>query len=96
MRTRIGAYNRISLDIQGEALGIARQAQDNLEQATRRNWQIVESYTDNNLSAYKRSVIRPAFEKLLSDLESGRLDGFVAYDIDRLWRQPSDLERVIS
>ncbi|TFD15490.1 recombinase family protein [Cryobacterium sp. TMT1-21] len=95
MNPRIGAYNRISLDVQGEALGVARQQQDNAEQASRRSWQIVESYTDNNLSAYKRAVVRPAFEKLLADLESGYLDGFVAYDIDRLWRQPSDLERVI-
>jgi len=95
MNPRIGAYNRISLDVQGEALGVARQQQDNAEQASRRRWQIVESYTDNNLSAYKRAVVRPAFEKLLVDLESGFLDGFVAYDIDRLWRQPSDLERVI-
>ncbi|MEB0287196.1 recombinase family protein [Cryobacterium sp. 10S3] len=95
MNPRIGAYNRISLDVQGEALGVARQQQDNAEQASRRHWQIVESYTDNNLSAYKRAVVRPAFEKLLTDLESGFLDGFVAYDIDRLWRQPSDLERVI-
>jgi site-specific DNA recombinase len=95
MSPRIGAYARISLDAAGEALGVARQQQDNTDQATRRNWEIIESYTDNNLSAYKRSVVRPAFEKLLSDLESGRLDGFVAYDIDRLWRQPADLERVI-
>lgn len=95
MSSKIGAYSRISLDIQGEALGVARQAQDNQEQAARRGWEIIESYIDNNLSAYKRNVIRPAFEKLLRDLETGQLDGFVAYDIDRLWRQPADLERVI-
>jgi site-specific DNA recombinase len=95
MRPRIGAYARISLDVQGEALGVARQKQDNEDQASRRDWQIIESYIDNNLSAFKRTVVRPGFERLLTDLESGRLDGFVAYDIDRLWRQPSDLERVI-
>ena len=95
MRPRIGAYARISLDTQGEGLGVARQSLDNQTQAERRGWDIVESYTDNNLSAYKRAVVRPGFERLLNALENGVIDGFVAYDIDRLWRQPSDLERVI-
>ena len=95
MRSRIGAYGRISLDSEGEALGVTRQHQDNRKLADLRGWEITDTYTDNNVSAYKRDVVRPEFERLLEDLEAKRIDGFVAYDLDRIARQPSDLERVI-
>lgn len=32
---------------------------------------------------------------MLKDFETGVITGIVAYDLDRLWRQPRDLERVI-
>jgi site-specific DNA recombinase len=95
MNARIGAYGRISLDIDGGALGVARQHEDSRQLAERRGWQIVATYTDNNVSAYKRDVIRPDFERMISDINSGAIDGVVAYDLDRLWRKPSDLERII-
>jgi DNA invertase Pin-like site-specific DNA recombinase len=52
-------------------------------------------YEDNNLSAFKRSVTRKRFEAMVSDLAIGSLRGVLAYDIDRVYRQPRDLERVI-
>ncbi len=52
-------------------------------------------YVDNDVSAFKAKVKRPEFERLLSDLESGALDGVVVYDLDRFARQPRDLERAI-
>jgi site-specific DNA recombinase len=95
MRARIGAYGRISLDAEGQALGVARQHIDNAKLAKARGWEIAATYTDNNVSAYQRRVVRPEFEKLISDLQAGAIDGVVAYDLDRLWRKPSDLERII-
>ncbi|NQX14256.1 recombinase family protein [Microbacteriaceae bacterium VKM Ac-2855] len=95
MSTRIGAHARISLDMEGEGLGVERQHEDNRAVAAARGWEIVEVYTDNSLSAYKKNVVRPEFERLVADLEAGVIDGVVAYDLDRLWRKPSDLERVI-
>ncbi|WP_241976312.1 recombinase family protein [Cryobacterium algoricola] len=95
MRPRIGAYARISLDAAGEALGVARQHKALRRMALKNDWEIVANYTDNNLSAFKRNVVRPEFERLLRDLESGLIDGFITYDLDRLARQQSDLDRVI-
>jgi DNA invertase Pin-like site-specific DNA recombinase len=54
-----------------------------------------EPYVDNDLSAYQRTVVRPAFERLLQDLEHGVIQGIVVHDFDRFTRQPRDLERAI-
>jgi DNA invertase Pin-like site-specific DNA recombinase len=60
-----------------------------------RGWAVAKIYEDNDVSAYKRNVRRPEFELMLSDLADGLVDGVVAYDLDRLARQPKDLERLI-
>lgn len=95
MHARIGAYSRISFDGEGEGLGVARQQSDEGKLADLRQWEIVDHYTDNNVSAFKTTVIRPEFERMLVDLESGRIDGIIAYDLDRIARQPTDLERIV-
>ncbi|WP_405771726.1 recombinase family protein [Streptomyces sp. NBC_01538] len=41
------------------------------------------------------AVVRPEFRRMLGDLLSGRIDGVVFYDTDRLARQPRDLEDLI-
>lgn len=94
MSTRIGSYCRISQDLENEGLGVARQQKDTHRLAEQRGWQIEADYIDNGVSAY-RAVHRPEFERLLSDLRDGHLDGLVVYDLDRLARQPRDLERLI-
>lgn len=95
MKLKIGSYARLSYDRNGEELGVARQHDDNARIADLRGWVIQNTYTDNDLSAYQKKVVRPSFERMLQDLEAGVIDGIVAYDLDRLWRQPRDLERVI-
>lgn len=52
-------------------------------------------YEDNNLSAFKRNVKRKDFERMVKDLAIPAIGGVLAYDIDRVYRQPRDLERVI-
>lgn len=95
MSTKIGAYARISLDGEGEGLGVARQKSDTKKLAALREWVITDTYTDNNISAFKTNVKRPEFERMLEDLSSGVIDGIVAYDLDRVVRQPADLERIV-
>lgn len=92
--TTVGAYVRISDDDEREGLGVARQTKDAVDLARREGWEVVETYADNSISAFKR-VVRPAFERMLVDLGSGKIDGAVVWDIDRLARQPMDLERLI-
>ncbi|GAA4104347.1 recombinase family protein [Streptomyces hundungensis] len=75
-----------------ERKGVLRQREDveSLSGSAPIRW-----YEDNNLSAFKRNVKRPDFEKMIKDLKAGRISGILAYDIDRVYRQPRDLERVI-
>ncbi|MCX5532959.1 recombinase family protein [Streptomyces sp. NBC_00006] len=40
-------------------------------------------------------VVRPEFRRMLADLLTGRIDGVIFYDTDRLVRQPRDLEDLI-
>lgn len=87
-------YLRLSLDPNGDKLAIERQREDCTALAQRHGLEIVE-YVDRDLSAYKRSVRRPAFEQLLTDVATGALDRIIVYRLDRLARQPRDLERVV-
>lgn len=95
--TRVALYLRISEDPNDTRLGIDRQRQDGMAVAERKGWAVVETedYTDNDVSAYRRGVVRPGFENMLRDLSAGLLDGAVVYDLDRLARQPRDLERIL-
>jgi site-specific DNA recombinase len=96
VKYEIGAYARLSYDRNGDPITVETQHDDNRRIAQQRGWSIANFYTDNDLSAYKKGVVRPAFEQMLVDLESGSIQGIIAYDLDRLWRQPVDLERVIN
>ncbi|WP_328412914.1 recombinase family protein [Streptomyces violaceus] len=96
MVVKLGGYARISLDKDGEELGVQRQRHDYRQVAgVRPGWEVARDYIDNDVSAFKRNVVRPEFERLLVDLQSGVIDGVIAYDLDRLARQPRDLERLI-
>ncbi|MGW3323922.1 recombinase family protein [Streptomyces virginiae] len=77
-----------------ERKGVLKQRED-VTQIAEPFGRPVKIYEDNNLSAFKRNVRRPDFENMVKDLEAGKLAGIVGYDIDRIFRQPRDLERVI-
>ena len=49
----------------------------------------------DGLSAWKRGVRRPGWERLLERVSAGESDGIVIWHTDRLFRQPRDLERLI-
>jgi site-specific DNA recombinase len=89
---RAAVYLRMSLDSTGDGLGIERQRVECEQVARVKNWQIVETYTDNSLSASKAKVVRPAYDRLMSDLEQGKFEAVICYDLDRLTRQPRQLE----
>ncbi len=62
--------------------------------AERRGWEIVERFVDDDVSAWSGKH-RPEYERCLAALRSGALDGLVVYDLDRLHRQPRELEEFI-
>jgi site-specific DNA recombinase len=88
-------YARISHDPSGERLGVQRQEADCLEEASRRGWSIAQVYVDDDLSAFNPSKARPEYQRLLTDIQLGSRDGVMIWRLDRLHRQPRELEEFI-
>jgi DNA invertase Pin-like site-specific DNA recombinase len=91
---RAGIYARISSDREADGLGVARQVEDCERLAARKGWQVVEQYVDDDVSAWSGKR-RPQYQRSLADLEAGSINGLLVYDLDRLHRQPSELEAFI-
>lgn len=93
---RAGIYVRISKDQDGSAAGVIRQEDDCLAYAHRLDGTIVvETYRDNDLSAFKQGTIRPAFDRLLSDAANGRVDTILCYRVDRLARASREWAKIL-
>lgn len=98
---------RISDDKADDAQGVARQEKDCRALAKQLGWGVGQVYIENDTSAYKRRTVRlpdgssalrtvrPAFRQLLADLATGACDGLIGYDLDRVARDPRDLEDLI-
>ncbi|MGW7440614.1 recombinase family protein [Streptomyces sp. NPDC054849] len=98
---------RISDDKAQDAAGVGRQEEDGYALAARLGWTITEVVVENDTSAFKRRkvklidgttalrTVRPGFRRILEMLASGEHDGFLAYDLDRVARDPRDLEDLI-
>jgi DNA invertase Pin-like site-specific DNA recombinase len=91
---RAGVYARISSDRDGDGLGVARQIEDCRRLAERKGWRVVEEYVDDDFSAWNGKR-RPQYARSLADLEAGMINGLLVYDLDRLHRQPRELESFI-
>ena len=95
-KSRAGIYARKSADREGRELGIARQVEDARAACTAIGATIIATYSDNDISASTRSTKpRPEYERLLHDVQDGRLDMIVAYSTSRLTRRPMEFERLI-
>jgi DNA invertase Pin-like site-specific DNA recombinase len=75
-------------------LGVARQIEDCKRLAERKGWRVVEEYVDDDFSAWSGRR-RPQYARSLADLEAGTINGLLVYDLDRLHRQPRELESFI-
>lgn len=91
--TNAAIYARISKD-DGTAMGVARQVKDCRAEAERRGWTVREVYTDNDVSA-SSGARRPAWERLVADVEARRVDAIVVWSAERLTRKPRENEDVI-
>ena len=60
---KAGIYVRISSDPDGLALGVERQRRDSQDLASRKGWQVVEVYEDNDVSATRGK--RPSYQRML-------------------------------
>ncbi|CQD21636.1 phiRv1 integrase [Mycolicibacterium conceptionense] len=88
-------YLRQSKDADGNELAVTRQREDCLKLCHDRGWTDTVEYCDNNVSASKRSTARPAYRRMLADVKAGQIQGIVVWDLDRLYRQPRELEDLI-
>lgn len=91
-------YTRISLDSEGEALGVARQEQDCRELAQRDRLNVVALFTENDIGASTRSrkKKRPQYDDMMRRARAGEFSVIVAYSNSRLTRRPLELEELIT
>ena len=91
-------YTRIS-DDRSDHTGVERQRADCVKLATQRGWSLdatADVYTDDGYSASKRaSKPRPRFEAMLARIKHGDVARIVVWKVDRLYRTPRDLLRII-
>jgi site-specific DNA recombinase len=91
-----GIYLRKSADREGRELGIARQLEDDKAKCDELGATVIDTYADNDISASTRSSKpRPEYQRLIADVEAGRLNMIVAYSTSRLTRRPMEFERLI-
>ena len=74
---------------------MARQLEDCRKLAAEYGWKVGDEYVDNDLSAFKKQH-RPQYQRLLEDLETGVRDAVIVYNMDRLTRQPMQLEEFVA
>src|SRR3954466_1515313 len=92
---RVGLYTRLSQDRDGTATSVERQDAEAREYAEGRGALVVGTWSDPDASAYNESVRRPGFDSLLDAARAGEIDGVAVWALDRLTRQPAQIEQVI-
>jgi site-specific DNA recombinase len=90
--TRAAIYLRVSLDLTGEGLAVERQREDCERIVRDRAWSLIETYVDNSVSATNKTKVRPAYDRMVADYKASKFDALVCWDLDRLTRQPRQLE----
>ncbi|MBB4934253.1 DNA invertase Pin-like site-specific DNA recombinase [Lipingzhangella halophila] len=90
---RAALYQRISSAT--DDLGVTRQEQDNRALAERIGVDIVDTYTDNNRSAYTPGKPRTQWDRLVGDIKAGRVTALIGWAPDRFTRQTRELEDLI-
>lgn len=88
----VAIYARLSVDRDGKKVGIDTQLQDSRRLVKERGWVVADEYVDRNLTAADKLVARPEYDRLVRDYHAGRFSGLVCWDLDRLTRQPRQLE----
>lgn len=91
--TKTATYLRQSLDRDQTKLAVDRQRADLLNLCATKGWDDPVEYCDNSVSA--TSGTRPAYQDLCGDIAGGVIGKVAVWDMDRLHRQPRELEDFI-
>ena len=91
---RAAVYLRISLDREMDGLAIDRQREACEKIARDRGWTVAGDryYVDQSKSATDKTKKRPAYDRMVTDFKAGHFDAIICWDLDRLTRQPRQLE----
>ncbi|MBX8688666.1 recombinase family protein [Mycobacterium sp. 20091114027_K0903767] len=92
-QVRAGCYLRISSDPKDKREGVERQREDTAALCELKGWTVAGIYPDNDRSASSGKE-RPEWNRLLADIEAGKIDAVAAWDQDRGWRMMSELENL--
>jgi site-specific DNA recombinase len=100
----VGIYTRLSVakdSREATSEAIDRQLDRCRALAAAKGWQVAEHYSDVDVGAYrapgrKRPPERAEFERMLADVQAGRIGGVVFFKLDRLVRDHGDFERVLA
>src|SRR4051794_25185585 len=90
---RAACYCRTSSDPNDKREGVDRQRDDTTDICALNGWQAVGYYIDNDVSASKGKH-RPEWERLMADVEAGKVDAIVVWNQDRAWRKMADFEQL--
>ena len=88
-QVRAACYCRISSDPKDKREGVDRQREDTAILCEIKGWQVAGVYIDNDRSA-SNGKHRPEWERLLTDIEAGKIDAVAAWDQDRVNRMMED------
>ena len=98
-KVRCAVYTRVStderLDMEFNSLDAQREAAlAYIQSQKHEGWILVgDRYDDGGFSG--GTMDRPALQRLLRDVESGRIDVIVVYKVDRLSRSLTDFARIV-
>jgi site-specific DNA recombinase len=93
MTIETAIYARISLD-RADGVGVERQLADCRALVKRNGYGHAQEFVDNNVSAFS-GKLRPKYQEMLEEIRNGTINRIVVYNIDRLYRQPKELEVLI-
>lgn len=81
-----GIYCRLSVDdgTQSESMSIGNQRHMLTDHATRNGWRIADYYVDDGYSGV--NFDRPDFQRLINDIEAGKINLVIVKDLSRLGR----------
>jgi site-specific DNA recombinase len=100
-------YSRLSRAADGDTIAVERQEADAEVFAGKNGLSLSQVFRENNVSAFKRTRetladgtlryrnVRPTFQRMVDALWGGLASHVICYDLDRLFRDPRDLEDLI-
>jgi site-specific DNA recombinase len=89
------SYARLSWNPSTRELEKIDTQHDDNGSTIQRHGGVLGQRLDDGLSAWKRNVRRPGFEQLVERASRGESQGIAVWHVDRLFRQPRDLEKLI-